>query len=389
MLAPMSTIAHVARTVRTQASNWLLADRTARRAADTTPLPTRPVVVFFAGGPVEFYQLAEWLPVLEHLHRTVSLVVVGTRADGVRMAMSRTNLPVRLARGAPDLERLVREWDVRGVLYVNHLERNFRMLRFPQPVHVYLGHGDSDKDSSISNQNKAYDFSFVAGEAARERLARVLHHYEAGTRAVLAGRPQLDHDPAPPPCLEPDGRVVVVYAPTWEGDRAAMAYGSVATHGRALVGSLVRDGGFRVVYRPHPRSGTTSPSYRRADQEVRALLAGTDHVVDHGAYGWQRRAADVCVTDVSAIAYDWLATGKPLVITVPSAAGVTLPDSRLLDLAPRMAASEAGRAPELVRSVLAAMPPGWESIVGHYVGDTTPGAATRRFEEALRAVLSG
>ena len=388
MLAPMSTIAHVARTVRTQASNWWLADRTARRAAESGPLPTRPVLVFFAGGPVEFYQLAEWLPVLEHLHRSVPLVVVGTRADGVRAALRHTTLPVRLAKGAPDLERVVREEDVPGVLYVNHLERNFRMLRFPQPVHVYLGHGDSDKDSSVSNQNKAYDFSFVAGQAARERLARVLRHYDADARAVLVGRPQLDHDPPPPPGLEPDGRVVVLYAPTWEGDRAAMAYGSVATHGAALVGSLVRDGGFRVVYRPHPRSGTTSPSYRRADQEIRGLLAGTDHLVDDGAfYGWQRRTADVCLTDVSSIAYDWLATGKPLVVTIPSAVDVTLPASRLLDLVPRLPASDAALAPEVIQDVSAAMPPGWDALVQYYVGDTTFGAATRRFEGALTSIL--
>jgi hypothetical protein len=389
MLALMSTIAHVARTLRTQASNWWGADATAREAEAAAPLPDAPVAVFFAGGQVEFYKLAEWLPVLEHLHESIPLVVVGTRADGARAAMGRTHLPVRLAKGAPALERLVRDGGVRGVLYVNHLERNFRMLRFHQPVHVYLGHGESDKDSSISNQNKAYDFSFVAGQAARDRLARVLRHYDADARAVLVGRPQLDHDPLPPAGFGPDPRITVLYAPTWEGDRAAMAYGSVATHGDALVGSLVRDGGFRVVYRPHPRAGTTSSAYRAADARVRALLGEGGHVIDDGAYGWQRRAADVCVTDVSSVAVDWLATGKPLLVTIPAAPGVTLPASRLLDLAPRVTAAHAGGAPALVRAALTAMPEGWGALVEYYVGDTTPGAATTRFQDAVRSVLPG
>ncbi|MBM6400990.1 CDP-glycerol glycerophosphotransferase family protein [Phycicoccus sonneratiae] len=383
----MSTIGHVIRQLRVQASNWWRADSTARAATAATPLPDAPVAVFFAGGPVELYQLADWLPVLEDLDEVVPLVVVCTRPDGARAAMAATRLPVRLAKGAPDLERLVRSDGVRGVLYVNHLERNFRMLRFAEPVHVYLGHGESDKDSSISNQNKAYDYSFVAGPAGRDRLQRVLRGYDAAVRAPMVGRPQLDHDSPGAPSWERDGRTRVLYAPTWEGDRPAMSYGSVATHGVALVRALVEDGGFRVVYRPHPRSGTTSDAYRRADHEVRALLESPDHLVDTGPYGWQRAFADVCVTDVSSVAYDWAATGKPLVVTLPGAAATPTDGSRLLDAVPRLAASEASRAPALLRSLGEEMPAGWSEVVEHYVGDTTPGAATARFRAAVLEAL--
>jgi hypothetical protein len=383
----MSTITHVARRLRVEASNWWRADSTAAAAERVRPLPDRPVAVFFAGGPVELYQLTEWVAVLEHLDARVPLAVVCTRADGARAAMRVARLPVRLAKGAPDLERLVRDNEVRGVLYVNHLERNFRMLRFSQPVHVYLGHGESDKDSSVSNQNKAYDFAFVAGEAGRDRLARALHHYDAQVRALIVGRPQLDHAPSGALVLPPDERVTVLYAPTWEGDRRGMAYGSVASHGAALVRSLVEDGGFRVLYRPHPRAGTMSPGYRRAHLEVRRLLEDDGHVVDDSSpWGWQREVADVCVTDVSSVAYDWLATRRPLLVTEPQA-DATIPESRLLAVVPRLAASEAARAPEVVRSVLREMPDGWDDLVHHYVGDTTPGAATRRFEETVLAVL--
>ncbi|QIM21473.1 CDP-glycerol--glycerophosphate glycerophosphotransferase [Phycicoccus sp. HDW14] len=383
----MSTIAHVARTLWVQAGNWWRADATARAAVAAAPLPPAPVAVFFAGGPVELYQLADWLPVLEDLDEVVPLVVVCTRADGARAAMAVTRLPVRLAKGAPDLERLVRSDGVRGVLYVNHLERNFRMLRFPEPVHVYLGHGESDKDSSISNQNKAYDFSFVAGPAGRERLERVLRGYDAATRAPMVGRPQLDHTVPGAPAWERDGRTRVLYAPTWEGDRPAMAYGSIASHGEALVRALVEDGGFRVVYRPHPRAGATSPAYHRADLAVRALLTGPDHLVDTGPYGWQAGFADACVTDVSSVAYDWAATGKPLVVTDPGPAVPSTGDSLLLSTVPRLTAAEAGQAPALLRSLGGRMPVGWDEVVAHYFGDTTPGAATQRFRAAVRAAL--
>ena len=57
----------------------------------------------------------------------------------------------------------------------------------------------------------------------------------------------------------------------------------------------------------------------RADPKA-AHLANTD-----GPFGWQVDACDVCVTDVSAVAYDWLATGKPLLLTRPSEPRAELP----------------------------------------------------------------
>jgi hypothetical protein len=383
----MGRVAHVARTLRTQATNYVRASATAAAAERRDPLPDAPVAVFYAGGPVELYQLLDWLPVLEHLHRTVPLVVVCTRADGARAVMGATDLPVRLAKGAPDLEALVAA-GLRAVLYVNHLERNFRMLRFAGPVHVYLGHGESDKDSSVSNQNKAYDFVFVAGQAGRERLARALRGFDATTRAPMVGRPQLDHVRSGAPQWERDDRVRVLYAPTWEGDRPSMSYGSLPTHGLALIRSLMGAEGFRIIYRPHPRAGTVSAAHRRADAEIRALLAGTDHLVDVSDYGWQAAFADVCLTDVSSVAYDWLATGKPLLVTQPANSLASVPPTAFLELAPRLHVEQASDAASVVRSVMTGMPSGWDELVDHYFGNVAPGAATERFEAAIAAALS-
>ena len=383
----LSRVTHVARTLQTQAANYLQASATAAAAEQRNPLPDAPVAVFYAGGPVELYQLVDWLPVLEHLDRTVPLVVVCTRADGARAVMGATDLPVRLAMGAPDLEALVAA-GVRAVLYVNHLERNFRMLRFAGPVHIYLGHGESDKDSSVSNQNKAYDRVFVAGQAGRDRLSGALRGFDATTLAPMVGRTQLDHARAGAPEWPRDDRVRVLYAPTWEGDRPSMSYGSLPTHGVALVRSLLRDGGFRVIYRPHPRSGTVSPAHRRADGEIRALLADTDHLVDVSDYGWQPAFADVCITDVSSVAYDWLATGKPLLVTQPANDLASVPPTAFLELAPRLHVEQAPDAVSVVRSVMTGMPSGWGELVEHYFGDVSPGAATERFESAIVAALS-
>ena len=100
----------------------------------------------------------------------------------------------------------------------------------------------------------------------------------------------------------PDERTVVLYAPTWEGDRAAAAYGSIATHGVALVTALLQSPRHRVIYRPHPRSGVVDHEYGAANKQImagdrrgeRARRRALSTSIDTGAeLGWQLSAADV------------------------------------------------------------------------------------------------
>jgi hypothetical protein len=178
----------------------------------------------------------------------------------------------------------------------------------------------------------------------------------------------------------------VWYAPTWEGDRPTIAYGSLASHGVAIIKTLLADPSIRVIYRPHARTGYASRQHRDADRAIRGLLAkaGDRHLVDRGSYGWQWDFADACITDISAVAYDWLATGKPLVITEPAPSAYR-PPSLLVDAVPLLGAAEAGKVVGRIRSLqgdLAAM----EQLHGltyHYFGDVSAQQSTKRFEDAI------
>ncbi|QMW67560.1 CDP-glycerol glycerophosphotransferase family protein [Mumia sp. ZJ1417] len=353
----------------------------AARCNDDPAALDAPVALYFADGPENLYQLHQWDRVLAALPWPV--VVIAARPDTGRRVLDETSLPVFFAPGSSYLEALVARGRLQVVAYVNHLPLNFRMLRFASPVHVHLGHGESDKDSSVTNQNKAYDRVLVAGAAARARIAGALREFDAAAHVREVGRPQLDLDYPGAPGWPDDGRTRVLYAPTWEGDRASMAYGSVASHGVALVRSLVDDPRYRVIYRPHPRTGVQDPSYAAADRRIRALLAerGSDHLVDTGPYGWQWAFADVCVTDLSSVAYDWLATGKPMLVTVPTEARTTLPPSLFLDEVPRLEAADAPHAAAILDRP-------WprermRELSEAYFGDTAPGASTARFVAAL------
>jgi hypothetical protein len=269
-------------------------------------------------------------------------------------------------------------------------------MRYGRMWHVFVNHGESDKMYMTTNQFKAYDYAFVAGDAALERLSAKLWDYDLEKRAVPIGRPQADHVAGVVP-FDDDGRTVVLYAPTWEGDRASAAYGSIATHGVALVSALIATGRHRVVYRPHPRSGVLDREYRRSHEAIVKAISDANeadetaqHVYDSGSeLGWQLVVADVAITDISAMVYDRLATGRPLVVTRPVSSEADVDERGYLGDAEWLTAEGAGGVADLIDRVQADPEARGrlDHWVHHHFGDTTPGSATARFEGAVERLV--
>ncbi|HEX5859193.1 MAG TPA: CDP-glycerol glycerophosphotransferase family protein [Microbacterium sp.] len=376
------------------------AGRSVRHTLEALP-PHPPqryrIAVYFADGAVNMYQMRQWYKPLAELAETWPVVVLSRVATGAQALLAEDAPPVAFVPTVRDLEAFIADQDIRVVLYVNQNTRNFQMFRYGRRWHVFINHGESDKMYMTTNQYKAYDYAFVAGQAARERLGRVLWDYDIDRRTIEIGRPQADHYSGVLP-YTPDERTVVLYAPTWEGDRPSAHYGSILSHGEALVSGLLTTGHHRVVYRPHPRSGVVNHEYGAANQRIIAALAAANaadpeahHVFDDGPeLGWQLSAADVAIVDISAMVYDRLAAGKPLLVTRPvdpEAAVDTngyLKDCEWLD---------AASAPSIVGEVARVL--GDEAAtarlmhwVTHYFGDTTPGAATAKFHAAIERLMA-
>ena len=372
-----------------------------RKLADRPPLePHRfRVGVYFADGRLNLYQLRQWYkPLMELSERHPVLIL--SRASGSALALlDESPLPVAYVRRVADLEQVIHDQDLHVVFYVNQNAKNFQMMRYGRRWHVFINHGESDKMYMTTNQFKAYDYAFIAGEAARARLEKVLWDYDFDKRAIEIGRPQADHylDGSPLP-YTPDEREVVLYAPTWEGDRDAAAYGSIASHGVALVRGLLATGRHRVIYRPHPRSGVVDHDYGAANRAIIAAIEAANaadpsaqHVFDDGpSLGWQLAAADVAVVDISAMVYDRLAAGKPLLITRPANPEAQIDTGGYLQACEWLDATDAAamvaRVDEVAHDADALARLGvW---VERYFGDTTPGVTTARFHDAVDHLMA-
>ncbi|WP_136707948.1 CDP-glycerol glycerophosphotransferase family protein [Agromyces sp. H66] len=350
--------------------------------------------VYFADGRVNLYQLRQWYKPLAELAQTHPVLIL-SRASGAALALlDESPLPVAYVRRVVDLEQVIHEQDLHIVFYVNQNAKNFQMMRYGRRWHVFINHGESDKMYMTTNQFKAYDYALIAGDAARARLEKVLWDYDFDKRAIPIGRPQADHylDGTSLP-YPPDERDVVLYAPTWEGDRGSAAYGSIASHGVPLVRALLATGRHRVIYRPHPRSGVVDHAYGAANREIIAAIAAANaadptaqHVYDDGpSLGWQLAAADVAIVDISAMVYDRLAAGKPLLITRPANPEAQIDTGGYLQACEWLevsdAASMVARIDEVAHDEAALERLGF--WVERYFGDTTPGVTTKRFHAAV------
>ena len=349
------------------------------------------VLLYFADGPDNLYQIRQWLPVLERLHGVHRVAVLCRKSASAEVLAAETELPVIMLWMFRELESFYEAVGGKVCLYVNAHHLNFQSLTFPDLLHVHLNHGESDKISMASNQAKAYDYVLVAGAAAVERYRLNLLRYD-GSNLLPVGRPQLDLVPAHHPSTA--GQPTVLYAPTWEGGRAQMDYSSVATMGEAIVERLI-EGGCRVVYRPHPKTGATEQVVRAAHERIVSLIeaVGPPHRVSMDEpLGEAFAEADVLVADVSSVVLDFLPTGRPFFVThPPGRPGALLATGSRSDAVgyPLKVEQLPGLVDEL-DEVIADDPRRDErlALAERFFGDTTPGVSTRRFLDAIDAIVT-
>jgi hypothetical protein len=280
------------------------------------------VLAYFPDDATRVYQLAQWLRVLEVLDDAHGVAVVARDPGAAAACGDLTRLPVLLAESFSDLTLLYGELGAKLVLYCNNSSRNFESLIDARMLHVHIGHGESDKQSMASNNAKAYDRVFVAGQAAVQRHQTGLLDFDS-TRLVRIGRPPLDLQPLP--LLAPSSRRTVLYAPTWEGDAEYNDYSSVDVSGPGIVRAILALPDVRLVYKPHPKVTTSSSAAMRdGHHAIMTMLAEANSrepeaghtAITVGDILAVMPQCDVIVTDVSSVGLDWLYlhTEKPIVL---------------------------------------------------------------------------
>ncbi|MBT1092073.1 hypothetical protein ACF063_09205 [Streptomyces chartreusis] len=222
--------------------------------------------LYFSGGVSSAYQANMWLEPLAQLDGRPLIVL---RERFMVAKIGPTDVPILCLPKVSTLMRL-EESSLEVLIHPSNSGKTSQVLRIPTLKHTFVNHGESDKLSSCNPYAKAYDEVWVAGPAARERYALA----EVGVEdkdVVEIGRPQLD-------AVRPQGEApaggltTVLYAPTWEGWDGNPGNTSVIEAGENLVRALLADPGVRLLYKPHPLTGSVDPRAGAADLRIRELI---------------------------------------------------------------------------------------------------------------------
>ncbi|MGI5352383.1 hypothetical protein ACQEU8_29970 [Streptomyces sp. CA-250714] len=257
-------------------ATWLLPKNRSRSEQDVLAwldkwlAEYQPTVgMYFSGGASSAYQANMWLSTLAQLDGRPLIVL---RERFMVQKIDATDIPIVCIPKVAHLMRLEHS-TLKVLLHPANSGKTSQVLRIPTLKHAFINHGESDKLSSCNPYAKAYDQVWVAGEAARERYQLA----EVGVDdkdVVEVGRPQLS------PIQHADERAAapkseyttVLYAPTWEGWDGNPGNTSVPLAGENIVKALLADPKVRLLYKPHPMTGSVDPRAGAADQRIRALI---------------------------------------------------------------------------------------------------------------------
>lgn len=270
-----------------------------------------PRAVLYVGRPDGGrYQVEKWLDLLVSVHGPICIVVRSELALLALSSLSSDKVSVAYLPRQSDLD-LLPLTTLKCVYYPGSSALNTNMVSYRSLAHIYLGHGDSDKEISAHPSHRMYDRVFVAGQAAIDRYHNAGLDMPPGS-LVKVGRPGLAHSRLP----RRKG-TTILYAPTWDGYNEASSLSSLSSS-TTIVGWLIACG-VSVIFRPHPLSRHASQARRIIERTDGIILhAGLQHLTSAAASKLSIEEcmgmADGLVTDVSSMLTEFLPYGGKIAI---------------------------------------------------------------------------
>jgi CDP-Glycerol:Poly(glycerophosphate) glycerophosphotransferase len=273
-----------------------------------------PVLTMPYNGRAGFH-IGLWAPYLERTGHPFT--VVTTDVVAFRRVSEMYTMPVIYApTGGRRAIRALMPKTVRAALYVYN-GNNSEFIKVRRVKHIWLHHGDSDKEACFRQKSAAYDVLVVAGQAAIDRYAAHGVHIPQEKFKIL-GRPQIEDIETVTASISTVDQPVVLYAPTWYAADRKDNHSSLPI-GTAIVAALLARNA-TVIFRPHParrRLPESAAAIAAIHKLLRADAKATSRPHRWGAaasdpkFAELANAADAMVADVSGVVTDFMQSLKP------------------------------------------------------------------------------
>jgi CDP-glycerol glycerophosphotransferase (TagB/SpsB family) len=226
-----------------------------------------------------------------------------------------------LVKNSTEARKIMNRLDTKLVVYTG-----FQMIFWGYSVQVF--HGASDKHYLLEHRRiLLYDLLLLPGKKHMDKIAGAyrLRHPE---RFKVVGYPKFDKlvsgRISTPPVFN-NGRPTVLYAPTWitEGSGSRLKFSeygesSLPLWGTKLVKAIAQR--WNLIIKYHSRIYEKHRDIYNEINRCISDLKAEDRVkvvVDSDITEYMNQA-DIMISDISAVCYEWFHTGRPILFANPS-----------------------------------------------------------------------
>lgn len=272
-------------------------------------------------------QLLPWIPIFTQANKDF-LVIVRNEPIYKWMKSKFPWVYTAYAKSASDIESIIKLLpSLKYVFYPSSTGNNIHLVRFNHLNHVFIGHGDSDKQSSAHKALRIYDEIWTAGQAHIDRFKN-MNFDTAHLKFLKVGRPNLSNILKHSETKFPFHKVL--YLPTWEGVIEDTNYSS--THHS---GSILQEVFFKfnidIDVKYHPFTGNRNKALQNINNNTQnmiiedalsSVIISKDINISNILQNY-----NIFICDISGVITECLAANCPIFVYVPADRKIIIAES--------------------------------------------------------------
>lgn len=277
------------------------------------------IALSFGGDLQGAHHLAMWLPAFESVGVDFCIITRNRNVFNYCVAQY-PHIATVFARKGQHVHSLLEKLPhIRAIFYMSNVGTNIHTVRINNSIkQIFIGHGDSEKASSVTKVFRLYDEVWTAGQAHIDRFAKASLD-ASSIKFVKTGRPNLKNTllQCSAPWQERFSSPTILYLPTWEGlfyEKPEESYSSIPIGAELLHRSSITLK-CTISAKLHPSTGSKSKKYAQFRSQFSAMAQKTPALTLHEQHIRLPSildTANIFVCDISGALTECLAANAPI-----------------------------------------------------------------------------
>lgn len=232
------------------------------------------------------------------------------------------DLEIVLVKNSSEARKICSQKEVKIVVYTG-----YQNISWGYSVQIF--HGISDKKYDENKKILQYDLLLLNGQKQFDKILNA-GYLQKPKRFKMVGYPKFDkllNNDSKIKNIFDNGNKTILYAPTWISENSGMKFNfsefgesSLPLWGKKLIRSIAKEGQWNLIIKYHSRINKNAAAiYQEIDDLIKELRAEAFiKVVWDSNITPYMQIADLMISDISAVCYEWFHLDKPIVFANPS-----------------------------------------------------------------------